>query len=53
MTWLGVDTPDVPHRDLTCTRCGDLVEVVELPYPYLDPDTYVCSQCGRPVKESP
>lgn len=32
-------------RYLRCTRCGDLVEVVELPVRHLDPERYACGRC--------
>jgi len=37
--------PTVPARNLTCTQCDTLVQVVELPGPFLDPHAFVCGQC--------
>lgn len=35
------------ERILVCTRCEDLVWVVELPDRYLDPATFVCLECRK------
>lgn len=39
-------------RLLTCTRCGWLVEVFEIPEPFLDAETYVCGACLKPVAKA-
>ena len=36
-------------RPLRCTRCLELVDVIELPAPWLDADRYVCGSCLEPV----
>jgi DNA-directed RNA polymerase subunit RPC12/RpoP len=40
-----------PHqgRLLVCTRCKETVHVYEAPTEFIDPMTYVCGQCLRPV----
>ncbi len=45
---------DVQGRLLHCTKpgCGKLIDLVEIPAPDIDPDTYVCLDHFRPV-ESP
>ena len=32
-------------RLLTCTRCDQLVEVFELPAPWIDPELFRCARC--------
>lgn len=36
-------------RELACTRCQALWDVIELPVEHIDPDLYVCPECLRPV----
>ena len=54
LAWL---TPRVDNhvygRLLTCTRCGALVDVVELPAVWLDADEFVCGECLTPVQYDP
>lgn len=35
-------------RLLTCTRCAAHVDLIELPFPWIDSDTYQCGECLRP-----
>lgn len=37
-------------RALVCTRCGTLVDLIELPAPWIDPDEYVCGLCLQPLE---
>lgn len=37
-------------RRLWCTSCGENVRVYEEPVEFLDPATYVCGECMRPVE---
>ncbi len=38
--------PDLPKgRNFRCRRCQTLVEVVEIPGPFVDPDRFVCGEC--------
>ena len=39
--------PPAPSRLIRCTRCGQPVEVVELPGPHIDAATYVGVCCLR------
>lgn len=39
----------VMGRTLTCTRCGKPIDLVEIPGPDVDPDTYVCLDHFQPV----
>lgn len=32
-------------RLFTCTDCGALIEVFELPEPFLAPDEFACGEC--------
>lgn len=40
---------DQPGRDLACSRCADLVRVLELPHEFIDPQLFVCEQCLQPA----
>ena len=46
---------DKHSRVLTCTDCGDVVRVYEIPSRYLNPRTYRCGLCqtGRVMTERP
>ncbi len=44
------DRPPGPHTNYRCIRCGQLVAVMELPGPFLDPDGFVGACC---LKEKP
>lgn len=35
-------------RLLRCQRCAALVDLVELPTPWIDADEYVCGPCHNP-----
>lgn len=37
-------------RLMTCTSCGDDVDVIEIPTPLIDPARYVCGQCLVPIE---
>lgn len=39
------------ERILECTRCADLVWVVELPDRWLDPAEFVCLECRKEQDE--
>ena len=54
MTLLGLppDRPKAPATVYACTRCGDLVEVVELPSPHIDPAVFFCAGCGVPKPDA-
>lgn len=39
----------VMGRVLSCSRCSKLVDLVEIPRPDVDPDTYVCLDHFQPV----
>lgn len=34
-------------RMLTCTACGEPVDVIELPRPWIDPELYRCGECQK------
>lgn len=34
-------------RPITCTRCRQLIDVVEIPRRHIDPARYVCNPCLR------
>lgn len=59
MTAAGRPIADVTHRTLRCTRCNVDVGVLEAAHGartpeehrFLDPDTYVCAGCHRPVNQ--
>ena len=38
----------VPFSIFTCVRCRKPVQVLQLPAPYLDPQTFVCGRCRDP-----
>lgn len=40
-------------RLLTCTRCHQDVDVIELPAPWIDANEYVCGQCLTPAVQLP
>ena len=37
-------------RELACTRCAAIWDVIELPQEYIDPTLYVCPNCLRPAQ---
>lgn len=39
-------------RPMRCTSCQALVDVIEIPEPWLDPERYVCGCCLEPVTEA-
>ena len=43
----------VMGRALTCTTCGELVDLIEIPRldPRIDATNYVCGECLQPVAE--
>jgi len=44
---------DVAGRLLRCTACGCDVDLVEIPEPWIDGDTYVCGPCLVPAVHAP
>lgn len=48
---------DDPHkgRNLRCTRCSALVQVYEIPEPFIDPKRFVCGDCyvDSTMRETP
>lgn len=36
-------------RPMRCVKCHALVDVIEIPSPWLDPEAYVCGCCLQPV----
>ncbi len=42
----GMHVPVVSfYRALRCTSCRELVEVIEIPVRFLDPERYTCGRC--------
>lgn len=37
-------------RLLTCRTCGCDVDLIELPWPWIDGESYVCGPCLQPVR---
>ena len=42
----------VMGRALTCTSCGTLVDLIEIPRQTIDPGKYTCGECMVPVNIS-
>jgi hypothetical protein len=47
------DLPATEGRELTCTRCLELVEVYELPGPWIAEELFVCMRCRQGEQPAP